>query len=105
MPYECINTDEQDDIIVGFLRSQEKDEYCHSTNLARFNDMLVGLPAGRFKDRITQLRDDTQERLNEVQAIIASTMSQLPDQTRIDASLGRIRAREGQTSTGQGGGN
>ena len=104
MPYETINTDEQDDIIVGFLRAQEKDEYCHATNLARFNNMLVGLPAGRFKDRITELRDDTQSRLNEVQAIIASTLSQLPDATRIAASLVRIRKREDGSTTAGGGG-
>jgi len=44
--YEILTQEEQDEIVVSYLHSQERDEYCHEINLNRFNEMLATLPAG-----------------------------------------------------------
>lgn len=99
--YQLLTQEEQDDIIVGYMLAQEKDAYCHSINLERYNDMLLALPAGKFKERIEELRNDTQLRLTEVQAIVNATKPQMPPKARQDAALQRIKAKEGQApSTG-----
>jgi hypothetical protein len=92
--YEILTQEEQDEIVVSYLHSQERDEYCHEINLNRFNEMLATLPAGKHKDRITQLRDQTQERLGEVQSIIAATKKQLPSAERLQAAKQKLAAKK-----------
>jgi len=94
--YRLLTQQEQDDIIVSYMLSQERDAYCHSINLERFNTMLMDLPPGKFKERIEGLRNDTQLRLTEVQATVDATKDQLPPQARIDDALTRIRDKESQ---------
>ena len=94
MSYEILTQGEQDEIVVEYLHAQERDEFCHQLNLARFNQMLSSLPEGKFKERIAQLRNDTNERLNEVTGIKNATVAQLPSKERVDAAIGRIAAKE-----------
>ncbi len=94
MSYEILSQEEQDEIIVSYLHAQERDEFCHQLNMARFDAMLPSLPAGKFKERIAQLRNDTQERLVEVTGIKTATLAQLPPKERVDAAKARIAAKE-----------
>ena len=94
MSYKILTQDEQDEIIVSFLHAQERDEFCHQLNLARFDQMLSSLPEGKYKERITQLRNETNERLNEVTSIIAATQAQIPPKERVDAATARIAAKK-----------
>ena len=88
--YKYMSPDEQDDIKVSFLASQEKDLFNHEINLARFNEMLKKLPEGPYKARVQQLRDDTVSRITEVTAIIDATELSLPSSERVDASKTRL---------------
>ena len=88
--YKIMTQDEQDDIQVEFLASQERDLFCHMTSLTRYDAMLAELPTGAFKTRIQQLRADTQSRILEVSSIIAAHEAQMPTAERITASSARI---------------
>ncbi len=79
MAYKILRQTDMDDIVVSFLLSQERDQYCHEINLARFDSMLNAMSANHpFKSQIQKLRDDTASRLDEVKRIITATEAQLP---------------------------
>jgi len=104
MAYQLLTQDEQDDITVAFMLSQERDKYCHEVNKARYVTMLSALEDGDFKVRITKLHAETAGRLAEVNSIIAATVPEMPTQARIDASMVRIAAKAVATSGGVAGG-
>ena len=93
MEFRFLNQEERDEIIVEFFKAQERDAFCHMINLQRFDDMLRKLPPGKWRDTIQTLRDQTQERLNEILSIIEATIPQLPPQERIQAALERLEKR------------
>ncbi|MBA7708237.1 hypothetical protein ES703_117130 [subsurface metagenome] len=90
--YQILTEDEQDDIKVSFLRSQEKDKYCHAINKERYTAMLSVLEDGAWKTRVEKLLAETTGRLAEVDSIIAATLPQMPTQERIDAAIVRLQA-------------
>jgi ferritin-like metal-binding protein YciE len=92
--YQLLTQEEQDEIIATFLKAQERDLFVHNLNRQRFEDMLGTLPAGEFRQRIQQLKAETEQRISEVDAIIKSTAKQLPPQARLQAAAQRIAARE-----------
>ena len=94
MDYKILTQEEQDDITASFLASQERDEFCHQTNLARYKAMLKSLPEGKWKQQVASLHDETVERLAEVQSIIAAT--ELPPAERLTAAKNRIKAAKPQ---------
>lgn len=89
--YKVLDQDERDDIIVGFLWTQEKDKYCHQLNLSRYDKLLKSLSDGKWKEKVKELRKETVDRLAEVESIIQATKSQLPNQQRIDAAKERLK--------------
>ena len=94
MTYELLTQDDQDEVLASFLMAQERDSFCHQLNLARFNSMLSVLPEGKYKQHILQMRDDTQGRLAEVNAIIDATLPQLPTKARLQAAMQRVKEKE-----------
>jgi len=90
--YLILTEDEQDDIKVSFLRSQERDKYCHEINKERYAAMLQTLEDGTWKTRVEKLHTDTVSRLVEVDSIIAATLPQMPTQERIDAAIVRLQS-------------
>ncbi|KKM64549.1 hypothetical protein LCGC14_1500320 [marine sediment metagenome] len=92
MVYQVLTQDEQDDIKVSFLLSQERDKYCHELNLERYAAMLEALEDGEWKTRVTKLHDETAGRLAEVDSIIAATLPQMPASERIEAAKLRLKA-------------
>ncbi|GIV04038.1 MAG: hypothetical protein KatS3mg015_2868 [Fimbriimonadales bacterium] len=92
--YQALTQEEMDDIVVEFLKAQERDLFVHNLNRQRFDDMLQTLPPGEFRQRIQQLKAETEQRISEVDTIIKSTAKQLPPQTRLQAAAQRIAARE-----------
>jgi hypothetical protein len=99
MAYKILTQDEQDEIVVAFMQSQERDAFTHQINLDRFDAMLPSLPEGNWKSRISELRAETAQRLAEVQSIIAATEDTLPSQERIDAAIARLAAKASPPST------
>ena len=93
--YRIIDQNEQDDIIVSFFLAQEQDRYTHALNLERFDRMLLTLPEGDWRKKVQTLRDQTAERQNEVETIIAASETQLPAKERLDAAKLRLKAKEG----------
>nr|WP_297805374.1 hypothetical protein [Tepidiforma sp.] len=83
-----------DDIVVEFLKAQERDLFVHNLNRKRFENMLQTLPPGEFRQRIQQLKAETEQRISEVDTIIRATANQLPPQTRLQAAAQRIAARQ-----------
>jgi len=92
MEYQLLTQDEQDDIKVAFMLSQERDKYCHELNKERYEAMLQTLEDGEWKKRVEKLHAETVSRLAEVDSIIAATLPQMPSQERIDASMVRLEA-------------
>jgi len=86
--------DEKDEIVVEFMLSQERDSYCHTLNLERYDQMLNGLPEGEWKKRVEHLRAETAKRLNEVDTIIAATEKQMPPKARIEAAMLRSKQKD-----------
>jgi len=91
--YQLLSQDEQDDTIVSSLLAQERDHFCHTTNLQRFEEMLKTLPEGAWRTRITQLRDDTKARLAEVDSILKALKAQLPPAERLAAAKKRLTTK------------
>jgi ferritin-like metal-binding protein YciE len=97
--YQLLTQDEQDEIIAAFLKAQERDLFTHRLNLQRFEAMLPSLPAGEFKQRIQQLRNETIDRIAEVEAIIEKTLPQAPPVERMRAAIARVeQGTAGQTA-------
>jgi hypothetical protein len=97
--YQLLTQEEQDEIIATFLKAQERDLFTHRLNLQRFEAMLPSLPAGEFKQRIQQLRNETIDRIGEVEAIIEKTLPQAPPVERMQAAIARVEQRAtGQTT-------
>lgn len=94
MAYLVLSQDEQDDMLVETLMNQERDHYSHTVNLERYTSLLAALPDGAFKARIQNLRDETQSRLGEVNAIVEALTPQLPPPARITAAAQRLATRE-----------
>lgn len=92
--YKCLSQEEQDEILVTFLKAQEMDLYCHQINLERYDAMLKALPDGEFRSRIQQLRDETESRIAEVTSILEATVAQLPPPDRLQAAVARVTQKE-----------
>jgi hypothetical protein len=99
--YQLLTQEEQDEIIAAYLKAQERDLFTHRLNLERFEAMLPTLPAGQFKQRIQQLRNETLDRIAEVEAIIEKTLPQAPPLERMRAAIARVeKGAAGQTASG-----
>ena len=94
--YQVLSQDEQDDIVVSFMLSQERDKFCHELNLGRYDSMLPSLPDGEWKERVTQLRSETANRLVEVNSIIEASINKLPPAARLEAAKQRLQAKASQ---------
>lgn len=92
--YQVLSQDEQDDIVVSFMLSQEKDKFCLELNSARFDEMLKGLEEGDWRTRVVQLHADATKRLAEVDSIIKATLPTLPPSGRVEATILRLKAKE-----------
>ena len=91
--YRVLSQEEQDDIIVAYMLSQERDKYCHELNLARYAAMERSAN-GDWGDRISKLKAETEVRLAEVNSVIAETEKQLPPQERLEAAIIRLKSKE-----------
>ena len=91
--YRVLSQEEQDDIIVAYMLSQERDKYCHELNLARYNAMERSAN-GDWGDRINKLKAETEVRLAEVNSVIAETEKQLPPRERLEAAIIRLKSKE-----------
>ena len=90
--YFLLDQDKADDTVVAFYHEQEYTHYCHMINKERYEQILSSpIPSEAFGNRIVQLLNETNERLEEVGAIIAATVPQLPSQERIEAALLRLK--------------
>ena len=94
MEYQLLTEEERDAIIVEFMKAQERDKFCHEINLQRYEAMLRTLPDGEWKNSIQKLRDETVERLGEVNSIIEATKPQVPPVERISKALQKLEARQ-----------
>ena len=90
-----IEPEEQDDLIVGFMLAQERDMCSHLFNLERYEQILTSKDLDpEWKSRITSLRDDTIKRIAQINSIIDATKPQMPQKTRINEALLRIKPKE-----------
>jgi DNA-directed RNA polymerase subunit F len=93
--YQVLTQDEQDDIVVEFMKAQERDLFCHQINAERYEKMLRTLPAGDWKTRVEKLHKDTKARMAEVSSIIEGTKPQMPLATRLAAATKRLSSKAG----------
>jgi hypothetical protein len=92
--YKFMTQDEQDDLLVQMMASQERDLHSHTTNLDRFKAIMDQLAADSpLRAKYQMLIDQTTSRIEEVSAIIAATEPTLPPQARIDAAKMRLKAK------------
>lgn len=96
-PFQALEQDEQDDMLVQTLIAQERDLFAFSVNAERFTELLKILPsdcslAKKLKKQLPQ----TLERINEVEAIILSLEQQLPSKERIEKAKVRLKEKEKQ---------
>lgn len=101
MAFLVLTQDEQDEILVDYLRAQERDLFTHGINVERFEAILTTQIADAdWEAKLIGLRDEGMSRIREVQGIIDATVPQLPSQARIDVALAAIKARETASQTG-----
>lgn len=101
--YELLTQDEMDDMLAETLLAQERDLFMHRINRERFQAIIDDpeTPA-KFRERVTHLRDETDERLAEVGGIVRALKPQLPEKARLDAARTRIEARAEAARTARG---
>jgi ferritin-like metal-binding protein YciE len=89
-----LNQRDRDRNWVEHLESNERDYYWHQRNAARYTALLATLEDGEFKNRITQLLADTNDRIQEVDAIINAmqTETEAPSDDTIAEIVGEIRS-------------
>lgn len=90
--YQILSQNTQDDIIVSFMLSQEKDRFCHELNIQRYKTMLKTLPMGTWRNQIEKLLNETESRLAETNSIIKASSQQLPGSERIQLAIIRLEA-------------
>lgn len=93
MAYVVLTEDDQDDMIVAFMLAQERDQFLHTVNKARYVALNASLAPSVFKTRIETLLNETNSRLTEVDAILAETVGQLPNAARRNAAITRLKAK------------
>jgi hypothetical protein len=93
MIYQVLSQDAQDETMVLFMLSQERDHHIHTVNKERYEAILKTLGPGDFRKRIEQLLAETEQRLAEVEVIIAATTPQLPTSAKIEAALTRAKGK------------
>lgn len=92
--YTLLTDEEKDDMVVSFLKSQERDMYCHEINIERYDTMLKTLPEGDFKKRVQELFRDEKKRKAEIESIIIATVPKMPSAERITAAKLRLEQKE-----------
>lgn len=93
MAYQTIDDDDQDEALIAFVVSQERDHHSHTLNKQRYEAMLITLPDGPFKTRVLELLTQTNSRLSDIDAILAATAPQMPPPARVAASVARMKAK------------
>ncbi|MBA7541718.1 hypothetical protein ES705_34034 [subsurface metagenome] len=88
--YQVLSQENQDDIIVSFMLSQERDKYCLELNLERYTVMLKTLGAGKWRDQVVKLQAESTSRLAEVDSIIEASKAQMPPPGRLAATEQRL---------------
>ena len=92
--YQVLTLEEQHDMIVGTLLSQEKDYYIHSINQERYEFILYDESLDRtseFAKRISNLLYETIQRKEEVLLILHAVQRQLPGQVDMDLAIKRLQ--------------
>lgn len=94
MAYQLLSQDEQDEIIVSFFESQEREEFCHSINKERYDNIIATVPDSEWRSNVIKLRNETEQRLADVKSIIAASVPQLPSTERIAAAKSRLLTKQ-----------
>jgi hypothetical protein len=89
-----LSQEERDEMLAATLLAQERDLFMHKANKERFQRILANGARGEFRQRIQQLRDETDQRISEVTQIIEALKPELPPVARLRAAAERIKARE-----------
>lgn len=92
MAYQVFSQDEQDDIIVSFMRAQERDKFCHELNIERYTKILQAAPSGEWHNRVSKLKAETEQRLAETNSIIEATSGQMPPPERVAQAKLRLKS-------------
>lgn len=92
--FRTVQATEVDEMLVNTYRANEMDLASHEANKERFETMLQTLPQGKFRDRITQLLAETNDRITEVTAILEATEPQLPQQAEVETIVTKIKTAE-----------
>lgn len=100
MAFLILTKEEQDEILVDYMRAQERDLFSHQINMQRFETILAMQIEEGWREKVKGLRDEAASCMSEVQGIIDATALQLPSQTRIDVALAAIKVREAASRTG-----
>lgn len=85
------NQYDKDRSIVEFLEGQERDHYHHIINKQRFETLVRDLSDGEFRNKISMLLGQTISEIENVEAIIAATIPQLPSEEVINQIMNDIQ--------------
>ena len=100
MDYDLISQEEQDDMLVQTLKSQQMDHFVHTLNAARYRSIIASAADGAWKGRITGLLEETESRIGEVESIVDALLPQMPPEGRKAAARARIKAAEATVKAG-----
>lgn len=93
--YDLLTQDEMDEMVVEYMKAQQRDHFLHTINLQRAREAVAMLPADApFRAHMAKFAEDTESRIQEVESLIRATEAQMPPQARRDAALEKIQQRE-----------
>lgn len=94
MEYLTLTEDEQHEMLVQTLASQERDHWMHTVNAERFEAILLDSTlTPHFRTRIVELLKQTRDRIHEVTQILEKLQPQLPPKEKILEVQQRLTAK------------
>ena len=92
MELNLINANYKYDTLAAAMQSRQIEYFHYDFDKKNFENMLLTLPAGDYRNTIQKRLEDTMLRIIEVQTIYDALQSQIDNQVEFEAAVVRLQA-------------
>mgnify|MGYP007080331985 CR=1 FL=1 len=92
MHYQQLTQQEMDTTIAENLHGREVEHFHHELNIAVYDELLTTLPAGEWRSRVQQLRNEGQVEIDKIAGLHASLLTCIPQKDQ-EAAFARASKR------------
>lgn len=94
MDYSLISPTLKYDTLAAAIKSRQEEHFHYNFDKNNFEQLLLTLEPGQFRDEIQSRLNSTNEQMAKVVAIHDALMAQVTDQAMFQAALERLAAKE-----------